>query len=207
MIDAPDTESEDKMTLVTEAVIFASRQHDAMLRKGTDLPYIIHPAEVLAIASALTNDPEILAAAVLHDVIEDCGVSVEELTQRFGARVTRLVLSETQQQDGDPCATWDSRKKEAIARIARGGRSVKLIALADKLSNMRAIHRDYDRDSDNMFQRFHQRDKRRHAWYYRSMVSLLKDEYGDTDAWRELRLHVEHVFAGIAANAPEDKGD
>jgi myo-inositol-1(or 4)-monophosphatase len=195
------------MTLVTEAVIFASQKHDGMLRKGTDLPYIVHPVEVLAIASALTDDPEILAAAVLHDVIEDCSVTEEELSMRFGARVTRLVLSETQRRDGDPCATWDARKKEAIARIARGGRSVKLIALADKLSNMRAIHRDYDRDSDTMFKRFHQHDKSRHAWYYRSMVSLLKDEFGDTDAWQELNQHVEYVFAGISANAPEDKGD
>ena len=195
------------MTLVTEAVIFASRQHDGMLRKGTDLPYIVHPAEVMSIASALTNDPEILAAAMLHDVIEDCGVSEAELSERFGARVTRLVLSETQRCVGDPCATWDARKKEAIARIARGGRSVKLIALADKLSNMRAIHRDYDQDSDTMFKRFHQHDKTRHAWYYRSMVSLLKDVFGDTDAWRELNGHVEHVFAGISANAPEEKRD
>jgi len=203
----PDEESEANMTLVTEAVIFASRQHDGMLRKGTDLPYIIHPTEVLAIASALTDDPEILAAAVLHDVIEDCGVTEEELAERFGARVTRLVLSETQLSDGDPRATWDARKKEALLRIARGGRSVKLIALADKLSNMRAIHRDYDRDSDTMFLRFHQHDKTRHAWYYRSMVNLLRDEFGDTDAWRELHAHVEHVFAGISANAPEEKKD
>lgn len=195
------------MTLVTEAVIFASQKHDGMLRKGTDLPYIVHPVEVMAIASALTGDPEILAAAVLHDVIEDCAVTEEELSMRFGARVTRLVLSETQLSAGDPFATWDMRKKEAIARIARGGRSVKLIALADKLSNMRAIHRDYDRDSDTMFLRFHQHDKSRHAWYYRSMVNLLKDEFGDTDAWHELSGHVEHVFAGISANAPEDKGD
>jgi len=195
------------MTLVTDAVIFASQMHDGMLRKGTELPYIVHPAEVMAIASALTGDPEILAAAILHDVIEDCGVTEAELTERFGARVTRLVLSETQKSNGDPFATWDARKKEAIARIARGGRSVKLIALADKLSNMRAIHRDYDRDSDTMFLRFHQHDKRRHAWYYRSMVSLLKDEFGDTDAWRELSGHVEHVFQGVSANAPEEKRD
>lgn len=195
------------MTLVTEAVIFASQKHDGMLRKGTDLPYIVHPVEVMAIASALTDDPEILAAAVLHDVIEDCAVTEEELSMRFGARVTRLVLSETQLSAGDPFETWDMRKKEAIARIARGGRSVKLIALADKLSNMRAIHRDYDRDSDTMFLRFHQHDKSRHAWYYRSMVSLLKEEFGNTDAWNELSGHVEHVFAGISANAPEDKGD
>ena len=130
------------MTLVTEAVLFAAQQHDGMLRKGTDLPYIVHPAEVLTIASALTNDSEILAAAVMHDVIEDCGVTEKELAQRFGKRVAHLVMSETQLSSGDPRETWDARKREAIERIAEGGHDVKLIALADKLSNMRAIHRD-----------------------------------------------------------------
>lgn len=183
------------MTLVTDATIFAAQQHDGMLRKGTDLPYIVHPAEVMAIASALTSDPEILAAAVMHDVIEDCGVTESELAARFGSRVAHLVMSETQLASGDPRKTWDARKQEALSRIAKGGRDVKLIALSDKLSNMRAIHRDYDRDKDGMFLRFHQHDKRRHAWYYREMTALLEGEFGDTDAWQELRAHVEHVFA------------
>ena len=190
------------MTLVTDATIFAAQQHDGMLRKGTDLPYIVHPAEVMAIASALTGDPEILAAAVMHDVIEDCGVSESELAARFGARVAHLVMSETQLSSGDPRATWDARKQEALSRIAAGDRDVKLIALSDKLSNMRAIHRDYDRDRDSMFLRFHQHDKRRHAWYYREMTALLEGEFGDTAAWQELRAHVEHVFADVQSLPP-----
>jgi len=190
------------MTLVTDAMIFAATQHDGMLRKGTDLPYMVHPAEVMAIASALTDDLEILAAAVLHDVIEDCGVSEETLAARFGRRVAHLVVSETQISSGDPRETWDARKAEAIRRIGQGERDVKLIALGDKLSNMRAIHRDYDRDSDTMFLRFHQHDKRRHAWYYRSITALLETEFGQTDAWKELHMHVEHVFAGVTESAP-----
>lgn len=190
------------MTLVSDAMIFACGKHDGALRKGTTLPYIVHPAEVAAIAATLTDDPEILAAAVLHDVIEDCGVTEEELRLRFGARVAALVQSETQASAGDPRETWDARKQEAIRRLGKGGRDVQLIALADKLSNMRAIHRDYDRDSDTMFQRFHQHDKSRHAWYYRSMVDLLQKELGWTDAWQELHAHVEHVFAGVLSSAP-----
>lgn len=191
------------MTLVTEAVLFAAAQHDGMLRKGTDLPYIVHPAEVLAIASALTNDGEVLAAAVMHDVIEDCGVSEEALAKRFGSRVARLVMSETQLSSGDPRVTWETRKREALSHIAAGSRDVKLIALADKLSNMRAIHRDYDRDRDNMFLRFHQHDKRRHAWYYRGMTALLESEFGTTQAWQELHHHVEYVFAGVEDPPPQ----
>ena len=192
------------MTLVTDATIFASQKHDGMLRKGTDLPYIVHPAEVMAIASALTSDPEILAAAVMHDVIEDCGVSEEELAQRFGSRVAHLVASETQLSCGDPRATWDARKREAIDRIAAGGRDVKLIALSDKLSNMRAIRRDYDRYGDATFLRFHQHDMRRHAWYYRSIVALLKGELGDTAAWEELCLHVDYVFDGVESDGERE---
>lgn len=182
------------MTLVSDAMIFAACAHDGMQRKGTNVPYIVHPAEVAAIASTLTDDPEILAAAVLHDVIEDCGVSGTELAQRFGARVAELVLSETQVHCGDPHMTWEVRKRAAIAQLARSGRASKIIALSDKLSNMRAIRRDFERDGERVFDRFHQHDKDRHAWYYRSCVSLLEGELGDTDAWRELNGHIERVF-------------
>ena len=189
------------MTLVSDAMIFAACAHDGMLRKGTNVPYIVHPVEVAAIASTLTDDPEILAAAVLHDVIEDCGVSGQELAQRFGARVAELVLSETQECCGDPRLTWEARKRAAIAHIAAGDHASKVIALSDKLSNMRAIRRDFERDRERMFARFHQHDKRRHAWYYRSCASLLKDELGDTDAWRELNEHIRHVFTEDDAEA------
>ena len=104
-----------------------------------------------------------------------------ELAQRFGARVAELVLSETQERCGDPCMTWETRKRAAIAQIAGGGRASKIIALSDKLSNMRAIRRDFERDGERTFARFHQNDKRRHAWYYRSFAALLKDELEQID--------------------------
>lgn len=185
------------MTLVSQAMIFAACAHDGMLRKGTNVPYIVHPAEVTAIAATLTDDEEILAAAALHDVIEDCGVTEQELAQRFGVRVAQLVRSETQERSGDPRKTWDTRKRGAIRRIAKGDRATKIVALSDKLSNMRAIHRDFERDGETLFFRFHQHDKRRHAWYYRSCAALLQEELGETDAWRELHAHVEFVFADI----------
>lgn len=185
------------MTLVSDAMIFAARAHDGMLRKGTTLPYIVHPAEVAAIAATLTDDQEILAAALLHDVMEDCGVSEGELAERFGARVAQMVKSETQERCGDPCETWYARKQGALERIGMGGREIKIIALSDKLSNMRAIHRDYDRDGERLFFRFHQHDKALHAWYYRSCAALLKGEMGNTLAWQELSEHIAYVFADI----------
>ena len=193
------------MTLVSEAMIFAARAHDGALRKGTNLPYIVHPAEVAAIAAALTDDPEVLAAALLHDVMEDCGVTQEELTAQFGSRVAHLVLCESQIYEGDPRKTWIRRKQAALGHIAQGDPATRIIAMGDKLSNMRAIRRDYDKEGDALFLRFHQRDKRRLAWYYRSCAKLLQEEFGRTDAWFELNAHIEHVFAGVEMLFPEDE--
>jgi len=185
------------MTRLSEAISFAARCHDGMLRKGTDTPYIVHPMEVAGIAAALTHDEDILCACVLHDVAEDCGVTEGELAARFGARTAQLVMSETQLCDGDPRLTWEKRKRGALERIAHGDRAVRLIALADKLSNLRAIRRDYERDADALFFRFHQHDKHMHAWYYRSVIALLREDFQHTREWQEMRMHAEHVFAGV----------
>lgn len=182
------------MTKLTDAIAFAARAHEGATRKGTNLPYIVHPMEAAAIAATITDDEDVLAAAVLHDVSEDCGVTLSELRARFGERVAALVAHESQTRPGDPCQSWEARKQEALDKIACGSRQTRILALADKLSNMRAIHRDYQDIGDAVFYRFHQRDKSRYAWYYRSCASLLKDELGETDAWRELSLRVELVF-------------
>ena len=130
------------MTLVTQAVIFAAQAHDGAARKGGEIPYIVHPMEVVAIASTMTDDPQVLAAAALHDVMEDCGVTFDTLSACFGVRVAGLVCEESQRACGDPCLTWNARKLSAVKRICGGCRATKIIALSDKLSNMRAISRD-----------------------------------------------------------------
>ena len=182
------------MTLVTQAVIFAAQAHDGAARKGSEIPYIVHPMEVVAIASTMTDDPQVLAAAALHDVMEDCGVTFDALSERFGVRVAGLVCEESQRACGDPCLTWNARKLSAVKHICGGCRATKIIALSDKLSNMRAISRDFARDGEAMFLKFHQHDKRRHAWYYRSCAAGLRDELGETDAWRELDTLVEEAW-------------
>lgn len=191
------------MTLVSRAVEFAAKSHDGAVRKGTSIPYIVHPMEAAAIAASITDDPEILAAALLHDVIEDCGVSAETLCSLFGARVAEIVAAESEEKDDRPRESWDRRKQTALDRLAACGRAEKIVALADKLSNMRAIRRDYDMYGEALFFRFHQHDKRRHAWYYRGCAALMKSELGDTAAYRELVGLIGYVFADV----PEDSAD
>ena len=187
------------MTLVTSAVIFAAEAHDGMVRRGSDTPYIVHPMEAAAIAAALTQDEEVIAAAVLHDVVEDCGVGYGELRDRFGERVASLVETESH----TPGEEWLARKKETIEKLSRGGRVACILALADKLSNMRAIRRDYARDGEAMFLKFHVKDKRKHAWYYHSCAALIGRELSDTDSWRELDRLVGEVFGDNFPQLPE----
>lgn len=66
--------------------------------------------------------------------------------------------------------------------------------MGDKLSNMRAIHRDFDELGDSLWERFNQKDPAQQAWYYRSLAKTLKLDLGDTAAWQELLAHIEAVF-------------
>ena len=192
------------MTLVTQAAVFAAHAHDGATRKGSQIPYIVHPMEAAAIAATLTDDPHVVAAAMLHDVMEDCGVSFEELRARFGERVATLVRDESQSEGPESRASWGRRKREAVRRLARGSRDAKIICLSDKLRNMRAIFRDVGREGDAVFLRFNKHDKRQHAWYYRSCAALMEGELGRTLAWQELSGLIAQVFGGVESLMPED---
>lgn len=84
------------MTLLDEAIRFAVQAHSGQPRKGTNMPYILHPLEAAAIVATMTDDLEIIAAAVLHDTLEDAHISVDEITEKFGQCVADIVNSETE---------------------------------------------------------------------------------------------------------------
>ena len=90
-----------------KAVIYATNAHNGQTRKGTNLPFIIHPMEVAAIVAAMTLDQDMLCAAVLHDVVEDCdGISIEDIRREFGD----IVASYVHQESEDKSKTWVERK-------------------------------------------------------------------------------------------------
>ncbi len=179
-----------------QALEFATNKHEGTVRKGTDTPFISHPIETLEIVSLITNDEDVLCAAVLHDVIEDAGVTVNELKELFGERVALFVSdeSENKRENISPDITWKVRKIEAIKHILHSSLESKIIALGDKLSNMRAIHRDYNEIGDKLWERFNCKDKREQGWYYSSLAKGLS-ELNYTDAWIELNEHIDAVFA------------
>lgn len=184
------------LTLLDKAIIFATKAHSGAKRKGTNVPYIVHPIEAAAIVSSMTDDEEIIAAAVLHDVIEDTDATEDDLYARFGRRIADLVLNESEDKRKTlPAAlTWKTRKQETITFLeTEADRDAKMLALADKLANLRAIHRDQCITGDKIWERFNEKNKEMHAWMYRSIEKALI-ELQDHPTWQEYHRLVQEVF-------------
>lgn len=175
------------MTILDRAIMTAVCAHSGALRKGRPVPYILHPLEAAAICATMTDDLEVLAAAVLHDTVEDTDCTLAQLEQEFGPRVAALVAAETEdkRRDQAPAATWRLRKEETIARLRSETRvEVKMLALSDKLSNLRAMYQVFLLQGDALWEQFHEKDPLKHGWYYREIgdtLSVLRDY----PAWRE----------------------
>lgn len=179
--------------LVEQAFVFAAMAHSNQKRKGTTLPYIIHTAEAAAIVATMTEAPEVIAAAVLHDTVEDCNVQPQQLERLFGSRVTELVMHESEQKEADAAGSWKRRKQATVDQLRDADTDVKMICLGDKLSNIRAMIRDEAKVGDALWERFNQKDKKEHAWYYRSVAKVTADlrAYG---AWQEYSAAVDKLF-------------
>ena len=182
--------------LVSKALVFSAKAHDGMRRRKSDAPYILHPMEAAVIVGTMTSDQNLIAAAALHDVVEDAGVTIEEIEEKFGKRVRELVASETEDKRADlpPATTWRIRKEESLEVLKNTDDiGVLMVWIGDKLSNMRSIYRDWKVEGDAMWQRFNQKDAAEQAWYYRSIVDLTK-RLSDTSAWLEYKTLTELVF-------------
>ncbi len=170
------------MTKIEKAVLFATKAHAGQLRKGSEKPYILHPMEAMAIVTKYTDDEDVIAAAVLHDTVEDTSVTLERLEKEFSPRVAALVASVTEDKKKDLPAesTWLERKREAILHLETASHETKLLCLADKYSNLRDMYEDIEGFGYKFWQHFNQKDGYLHAWYYRENFKILKKEFPDT---------------------------
>ncbi len=192
--------------LLDRAIVFAVHAHAGTERRGKGFPYIVHPMEAVSIVATITSDQELLAAAALHDTVEDTETTVDEIRREFGERVASLVADEsdripgqTGNDDNAGCErpteeeSWHGRKQDAIDRLSRASRDAKIVALGDKLSNMRAIARDYAVQGDTLWNLFHVTDRSEHEWHYRGLADALC-ELSDTFAFQEFEHLINQVF-------------
>ena len=185
-------------SLLDRAITFAVKAHQGMERKGKGFPYIVHPMESVCIVATMTNDQELLAAAALHDVIEDTDTTAEDLKKEFGERVAMLVEAESDDKTGGSKAeTWRQRKQATLDRLRNADLDIKIVALGDKLSNMRAIAHDYAVLGDELWNRFTVKDPAEHAWRYHALAEALND-LSDTDAYKEFYTLVNKTFGTLS---------
>jgi len=181
--------------ILDRAIIFAVRAHTGTERRGKGFPYIVHPMEAVEIVATMTKDQELLAATALHDTLEDTNITLDQLRDEFGDRIASLVASEsdTMPKGMSEEESWHTRKQAAIDRLARASHDAKIVALGDKLSNMRAIARDYAEQGDALWSLFHAKDPKDHAWHYRGLAASLS-ELSDTFAYKEFEALINQVF-------------
>lgn len=185
-------------SLLDRAITFAVKAHQGMERKGKGFPYIVHPMEAVCIVATMTNDQELMAAAALHDVIEDTDTTADDLKKEFGERVAMLVEAESDDKTGGSKAeTWHQRKQDTLDRLRNADLDIKIVALGDKLSNMRAIAHDYAVLGDELWNRFTVKDPAEHAWRYHALAEALND-LSDTDAYKEFHTLVNKTFGTLS---------
>ena len=182
--------------LLDRAIVFAVKAHAGTERRGKGFPYIINPMEAMEIVATMTTDQEILAATALHDTVEDTDVTIEDLRLEFGDRIASLVAQESEEKPEGMSdeESWHDRKQAAIDRLAKASHDAKIVALGDKLSNIRAIARDYAEMGDALWERFHSKVPKDHEWHYRGLADSLR-ELQDTAAFQEFESLINKVFS------------
>lgn len=184
------------MGKLDNAILFASKAHEGMKRKGFNLPYFFHPLEVLNLVSYLTEDEDILSAAVLHDTVEDTSVTIEEIRENFGDRVAEMVGEESEnKRDGLPKSeSWLIRKQEAIEEIKNTKNiGTKMVCLGDKVSNLRSFNMLKLQYGEDMWNCFNMKDPTKHYWYYNSLKEALV-ELEDTVVYKEMSFLIDVIF-------------
>ena len=156
------------------AFLFAAEKHAAQTRKRTDVPYISHLMSVAALVLEAGGDEDQAIAALLHDVVEDCGGEpmLEEVRGRFGDRVARIVQGCTDAY-AVPKPPWKQRKLDYLELLRSADDDIRLVSAADKLHNVRTILTDYRREGDSVWDRFSGR-RDGTLWYYRAVLEVLR---------------------------------
>lgn len=134
-----------KSDLVLKAAQFAAEAHKGQVRKYTGQPYIVHPVEVMNLVATVPHTEAMLCAALLHDTVEDCGVTLEQIKELFGPEVEDLVFWLTDPPKGESGLNRAARKERCRQRLEIAPAQAQTIKLADLISNTASIVK-YDPD-------------------------------------------------------------
>lgn len=158
------------------AIRFATAAHAGQKRKGSDVPYIVHPMEVLQLLTDMNADENLQIAGILHDVVEDTYVTIEQVEKEFGREVSRLVASHTEERG----KSWCEQKRATIEIVKKADKPVQMLIMADKISNLKSMLYDYMEKGEELWERFGS-TKEMQAWHNNRLISALSPLCYDND--------------------------
>ena len=176
-----------EVNIIEKAMRVAAKGHEGQMRKEEAIPYLSHPASV-AIKLAKHGFPDIvIAAALVHDVLEDTGMTREEFRTKLGEEVLVIV----EQLSEDKSLPWEDRKMRYIETIGKADETVKAVSIGDKIHNAESMLIAYGIQKDELWKLF-TRGKEKQLWFMREMLTMFER------TWKhplvdEYRMLVERV--------------
>jgi (p)ppGpp synthase/HD superfamily hydrolase len=180
------------MSAIFDAIEIAARAHRGQCRKGTDIPYIVHPLAVAKILIDAGCPEDVVVAGILHDTVEDTPLSLDEIRHTFGEAVARIVEGASEPDKSKP---WEERKAHTIEFLKTAPEAVLLVSCADKIENLQAIREDRERVGEEVWARF-RRGRDQQAWYYRSVLAVMAERLTAAPG-HSLLLHLKKAVAGV----------
>lgn len=182
---------------ISGAVRVAEDAHGGQYRKGTSIPYIVHPLSVAALLLFQRDGvtANMVMAGLLHDTVEDSDLTIEEIAEYFSPEVAAIVAGCS---EPDRNRSWRERKEHTISYLRTAPWEIKIVSGADKLHNAMSIAYDYEFEGDNLWSRFKEGQEMQ-SWYYRELAAIYAtDDVANTWISQELRSVVQSVFPASA---------
>lgn len=175
--------------IIDQAILYATKMHQNQFRKGTKIPYIYHPIEVMQILKENMADQTTIVCGILHDTVEDTPATIEEIELIFGKEVACVIDTESEHKD----LPYKERKLEHMQRVKNGCLQAKMVNCADKLSNIKSMYLDYLFVGESLWQRFNG-TKQDIQWYYNLALDCLS-ELSNTKMYQDVKYYFNKLFS------------
>jgi (p)ppGpp synthase/HD superfamily hydrolase len=191
-----------EISLIDRAIGFAAKAHKGQTRKtDRELPYIAHPFGVAMILGQMGCSETVVAAGLLHDTVEDTGVTIEKIRSKFGDEVASIVAGCTEPAKNN---NWEERKTHMIESLREASLEVKLVVAADKYHNLNLTLASSKTLGIDVWESFGRPEKQQ-AWYYRNVYeSILANLPGSEEyaIFKQLGKVINELFDGVASSPP-----
>ena len=172
-----------------QAIRFAIEAHAEQTRKGNDIPYITHPLTIALILSQAGASEDVIVAGILHDVVEDSDVELDDVLNEFGDNVAELVKAVTEE---DKSLSWESRKRTALAHIKDMSHDALLLKSADVLHNLSELIHDVEEQGEVVFEKFNA-PKEKKLTQQQNLVKALELAWPENPLLSEIEEGVEKL--------------